>query len=270
MTKLRKATATLTPLAPSPAPAVAGLPRWVLITGALVAALASAGAAVAQTDVSGSNTVSVDQVQHNLSIDQDRIGDAQRAQGDLSAALKSYQASMEIRRKLAERDPGNAQWQRDLSVSHNKIGDVQSAQGDLGGALKSFQADMEIARKLAERDPGNAEWQRDLSVSHDRIGEVQSAQGDLGGALKSFQASMEIARKLAERDPGNAQWQTDLAFSCWKLSQLDTPALPKAERRALLKRGLAVLERLQQRGQLTPDKQTWPEAFRQALQKLAR
>ena len=222
MTKLRKATATLTPLAPSPAPAVAGLPRWVLITGALVAALASPGAAVAQTDVSGSNTVSVDQVQHNLSIDQDRIGDAQRAQGDLSAALKSYQASMEIRRKLAERDPGNAQWQRDLSVSHNKIGDVQSAQGDLGGALKSFQA------------------------------------------------SMEIARKLAERDPGNAQWQTDLAFSCWKLSQLDTPALPKAERRALLKRGLAVLERLQQRGQLTPDKQTWPEAFRQALQKLAR
>ena len=222
MTKLRKATATLTPLAPSPAPAVAGLPHWVLITGALVAALASAGAAVAQTDVSGSNTVSVDQVQHNLSIDQDRIGDAQRAQGDLSAALKSYQASMEIRRKLAERDPGNAQWQRDLSVSHNKIGDVQSAQGDLGGALKSFQADM------------------------------------------------EIARKLAERDPGNAQWQTDLAFSCWKLSQLDTPALPKAERRALLKRGLAVLERLQQRGQLTPDKQTWPEAFRQALQKLAR
>lgn len=45
--------------------------------------------------------------------------------------------------------------------------------------------------------------------------------------------------------------------------------LPKAERRALLKRGLAVLERLQQRGRLTPDKQTWPEMFRQALQKLA-
>ena len=147
---------------------------------------------------------------------------------------------------------------------------MQSAQGDLSAALKSYQASMGIRRKLAERDPGNAQWQRDLVVSHVKIGDVQSAQGDLGGALKSFQASMEIARKLAERDPGNAQWQTDLAFSCWKLSQLDTPALPKAERRALLKRGLAVLERLQQRGQLTPDKQTWPEAFRQALQKLAR
>ena len=109
---------------------------------------------------------------------------------------------------------------------------------------------------------------RGLSVSHERIGDVQSAQGDLGGALKSFQAGMEIRRQLAARDPGNAEWQTDLAVSCWNLSQLDTPALPKAERRALLERGLAVLEGLQQRGRLTPNKQTWPDLFRQALQKL--
>ena len=118
--------------------------------------------------------------------------------------------------------------------------------------------------------PEDLTWLLRLSVGHERIGDVQSAQGDLGGALKSFQASMEIRRKLAERDPGNAQWQTDVAVSCWKLSQLDTPALPKAERRALLERGLAVLEGLQQRGRLTPDKQRWPEMFRQALQKLAR
>ena len=77
----------------------------------------------------------------------------QRAQGDLGGALKSYQTGMDIRRKLVERDPGNADWQRDLSISHNKIGEVQRAQGDLGGALKNYQADMEIARKLAKRDP---------------------------------------------------------------------------------------------------------------------
>lgn len=97
---------------------------------------------------------------------------------------------------------------------------------------------------------------------------MQSEQGDLGGALKSYKAGMEIARKLVEREPDNAEWQTNLAVSCWKLSQLDTPAQPKAERRALLERGLVVLEGLQQRGRLTPDKQEWPEVIRQALQKL--
>ena len=203
-----------------------------------------------------------------LSISHERIGDVQSAQGDLGGALKSFRADMGIARKLAERDPGNAQWQHDLAISHERIGDVQSAQGDLGGAFKNYQARMEIVRKLTERDSGNAQWQQDLSISHNKIGDVQSAQGDLGRALKSLRAGLEIARKLAERDPGNALWQTDLAFSCWKLSQLDTPALPKAERRALLERGLAVLEGLQQRGRLTPDKQTWPDLFRQALQKL--
>ena len=206
--------------------------------------------------------------QRGLVVSHLKIGEVQSAQGDLGGAFKSFQAGMEIARKLVERDPGNTQWQHDLSASHERIGDVQSAQGDLGGALMSYQARMEITRALAERDPSNAEWQRALSLGHGRFGDVQSAQGDLGGALKSFQAGTEIARKLTERDPGNAEWQTDLAVSCWKLSQLDTPALPKAERRALLERGLAVLEGLQQRGRLTPDKQTWPDLFRQALQKL--
>jgi hypothetical protein len=34
--------------------------------------------------------------------------DVQRAQGDLSAALTSYQASLAITERLAAQDPGNA------------------------------------------------------------------------------------------------------------------------------------------------------------------
>jgi hypothetical protein len=48
----------------------------------------------------------------------------QKEQGDLQAALASYQASLAIRERLAKADPGNASRQHDLSVSHNKIGDV--------------------------------------------------------------------------------------------------------------------------------------------------
>jgi len=53
-----------------------------------------------------------------------------QAQGDLAAALISYQASLDILERLAKADPGNAGWRRDLSASHIKIGDVQQAQGD--------------------------------------------------------------------------------------------------------------------------------------------
>jgi hypothetical protein len=43
-----------------------------------------------------------------MSVSHERIGDVQRAQGDLAAALTSYQASLAIAERLAKADPGNA------------------------------------------------------------------------------------------------------------------------------------------------------------------
>ena len=148
--------------------------------------------------------------QRDLSVSHDQIGDVLRAQGNLPAALDSYQASLAIADRLAKADPGNAGWQRDLSVSHDRIGDVLVAQGNLPAALDSYQASLAIRDRLAKADPGNAGWQRDLSLSHDRIGDMLVAQGNLPAALESYQASLAIADRLAKADPGNAGWQRDL------------------------------------------------------------
>ena len=119
----------------------------------------------------------------------DALGDVQAAQGDLPAALASYQASHAIAERLAQADPGNAEWQRDLSVSHDE--DRRRA----GGAGKpAGSADELPGRARDRRAPGagrssNAEWQRDLSVSHNKIGDVQVAQGDLPAALTSYRAA---------------------------------------------------------------------------------
>src|ERR1700732_1057470 len=74
------------------------------------------------------------------------------AQGDLGAALKSYEARQAIISCLATSDPGNAGWQRDLSVSYEKVGGVQEAQGNLAGALKSYSDSLAIRDRLATSD----------------------------------------------------------------------------------------------------------------------
>ena len=77
----------------------------------------------------------------------DRIGDVLRAQGNLTAALDAYNASLAIAERLAEADPGNAGWQRDLSVSHNKIvATCIRAQGNLTAALDAYNASLAISR----------------------------------------------------------------------------------------------------------------------------
>ena len=139
-------------------------------------------------------------------------------QGDLAAALKSYQDSLAIIERLARSDPGNSEWQRDLAVSYENIGAVQEAQGELAAALKSYQDGLAIFERLARSDPGNAGWQRDLSVSYNKTGEMQEAQGDLAAALKSYQDSLAIRERLRERlallDPGKFGVGTrDLAVS---------------------------------------------------------
>ena len=108
-----------------------------------------------------------------------RSATCSEAQGDLAAALTSYQASLDdLSSGWPKADPGNAGWQRDLSVSHDRIGDVQQAQGDLAAALTSYQASLAIRERLAKADPGNAGWQRDLALSYGRVAVVDDYVGE--------------------------------------------------------------------------------------------
>jgi tetratricopeptide (TPR) repeat protein len=87
----------------------------------------------------------------------ERIGDVQQAQGDLAAALGSYRASLAIRDRLAEADPGNAEWQHDLSVSHERIGNVQQAQGETNQAIAAFGRALDIYREAQRRNPDDVQ-----------------------------------------------------------------------------------------------------------------
>ncbi len=100
-------------------------------------------------------------------VDQPRtLGDLAQAAGDSTAARTAYQASLDIRTRLAAADPTNSEWQRDLSISHNKLGDLAQAAGDSTAARTAYQASLDIRTRLAAADPTNSEWQRDLSISH--------------------------------------------------------------------------------------------------------
>ena len=136
-------------------------------------------------------------LQRELSVSYNRIGDVLVAQGNLTAALKSFRASLTIRERLAKADAGNAGWQSDLAVSFSRIGEVLVARGNLEEALKSFRASHDIIERLAKADVGNAGWQSDLAVSYNRIGDVFVAQGNLAAALKRFRASYDIVERLA-------------------------------------------------------------------------
>ncbi len=147
-------------------------------------------------------------------------GDALVVRGDLANALKSYEASLEIRKRLAEAKPKDATWSLSLSAALDKIGDVRVAQNDLSLALDSYEASLAIKKRLAGAKPDNKAWQRDLSVSYNRVGDVLRTEGQLARALVHFQASLAIRQRLGETDKANTGWQRDLAVSHNKVGDL--------------------------------------------------
>jgi tetratricopeptide (TPR) repeat protein len=154
-------------------------------------------------------------VEVSTAVNQEKNGDIQMAQRDLTNALRCYKKSLEIRETLAAQDPDNSQWQRDLSINYEKIGDVQRR--DSSTALGFYKKSLEIREKLAARDRDNSECQRDLSISHDKIGDIRMDQLDLTNALGSYKKSLEIREKLAGRDPDNSQRQRELSVSHHKI-----------------------------------------------------
>jgi len=93
----------------------------------------------------------------------DRIGDVQQAQGNLAAALTSYQTGFAIAERLAQADPGNAGWQRDLALSHGRVAMVQARMGARDDALGGFRRGRDIVAHLVQQSPDNATLPKDLA-----------------------------------------------------------------------------------------------------------
>ena len=133
------------------------------------------------------------------------------AAGDLKDASAAAAQSLDIVRKLAAKDQGDAVAQHNLLVSLNRLGDVKLQAGDQAGALAAYRESLDIARKLAAQDLGNAVAQRDVLVILARIGNAKQQQNDRAGALAAYQELLDGARKLAAQDPGDAQAQRDVS-----------------------------------------------------------
>ena len=157
--------------------------------------------------------------QHDLAVSM-TIGYVQVAQGNLPAALASYQAARhygafgEVRSRQCQMAAGLGGVVRERRRREGRAG--QSAD-----ALASYQAGQAIFERLAKSDPGNADWQRGLSVSYAKSERAEGAGKSARPRSPPIRPSLAIADRLAKSDPGNAGWQSDLAASYDNVGDVD-------------------------------------------------
>lgn len=208
-------------------------------------------------------------LQRDLAVSFIKIGNVQRARGDLGAALEAYQRAVAARGDAAEPDADLAEMhsrigdiytmqgafdkglasyrtvftmlerlaaqdparRRDLAAAHDRIGFALERQDHFDQALAEYQAGLEIRRAVADQSPADSAMAAEVSVSQERLADIYRQMGDFDRALEQTGAGLAIRETLARQDPTNAQWQTDLLVMLGKQGDLlaDLGRLSEAE-----------------------------------------
>jgi non-specific serine/threonine protein kinase/serine/threonine-protein kinase len=129
-----------------------------------------------------------------------KLGDAQgqpgfSRTGDTDGALRSYEQSLEIRRRLIALEPNNKEYQLGLAVTLARFGPIFQVLGKPGAAVERMREAMAISDKLVPQAHDLATF---ISAFRNPayLGDALSEMGDYDGALAMYQKSLGIAELM--------------------------------------------------------------------------
>jgi tetratricopeptide (TPR) repeat protein len=162
----------------------------------------------------------------HFSVSQEWFGDfyrVRRQPGDAERALRCFQRSLEIDRKLWAADPRSGQAARAVSMPLSKLGDLYLARrqpGDAEQALLCFQHALDARRMFLAADPRSAEAARYVSVSLNKLGDFYLQRGQRGDAERAsscFEECHDVLQKVWAADPQSHLAARDVSLSSAKL-----------------------------------------------------
>ncbi|HZN33433.1 MAG TPA: protein kinase [Pirellulaceae bacterium] len=145
---------------------------------------------------------------------------------DYAAALKEFQAAVDVRSKLAGQVAASSDYQRALANSHMNIGLVHynaalAAETDeeedagLERARREFGRAQDVRAAALAREPANPKLRRDLGKGHYNLGNLEWAAKRNAPAARQFQSAADQFERLAKAQPGDLENQKLLAI-CYR------------------------------------------------------
>src|SRR5262249_6042613 len=155
----------------------------------------------------------------NLSKVYNQIASIQERRGDLSNAMNLYQKSLDLRRKIARRDPSNNASLDFLATQYGRIGDLVAKMDDGPGAIKNYKSAENIWEILLDRMPDKPNWMRQSAEVLQKLirllliqtGEAVAAQKD--EILDNAHTALNLRSNIAQNSPNSALRLRELAVA---------------------------------------------------------
>ncbi len=150
----------------------------------------------------------------DLSLTQERAGDAFLQAGDVDGAREAYAACLALRRELVARNRANVEWRRDLSVALERVADVHALQGRHREADAAFGEALELRQAALANEPHDIVATRDLAVLWMRMGQARvGAKAGLAEIDTAYGKAIELLRPLVDKAAPDSRWRRDLAVA---------------------------------------------------------
>lgn len=149
-----------------------------------------------------------------------QIGAARLDQGDMGAALESFDEALQISTELAARDPDRDDWQVGLAESLFYVGLVHWQRGEIDEAGRYFLRQVEVVDALSAAELGNVEHLSARLYAWTNYGRVLELAGRFEQAQQAYQSVMDAAQRLVVLDADELEWQLELGFAHNNLGKL--------------------------------------------------
>ncbi len=145
-------------------------------------------------------------------------------QKDPDADLAWSRRMFELKQRVVDQMPDNANARYELSIAHERLG---RREPDKATAAGHIEAAMRIREELVEQSPQDGRFLRALSISYEQMAIRAGAARDPAADRQWTERMVELKLRLIAIEPQNALYQHDYAVSLERMSshlRKDDPA----------------------------------------------
>jgi len=132
-----------------------------------------------------------------------RMGEVEAALGRSAEALRQFEASLEVRQRLAALQPEDVIAQRSLGVGHWKVAEAMRAAGRDSEAEAHNAAAWQIHERLAKRGDPPEGIEHYMGAAIRRMAEDAATRGEHETAVAQFRDCLAVFEAYVATSPGN-------------------------------------------------------------------
>ncbi len=125
-------------------------------------------------------------------------------------ALKEYERSLAIRKKLANENPSVPDFQRTVGGMYNQIGALQAKLGRRAEAAATYREGIDLFERVRRDRPEDKLLLEGLGTSYRVLGSLQLETGAVSDAEQSFRNALDALEPVARKNPADYQVQHGL------------------------------------------------------------